>query len=195
VVVAKRIASSGVLAVVAAAMVFMSIMGIASVHAEPAQDRNRTSPGGLDRATERLCPVALREAEQRYHLPPSLLGSIAKAESGRPITNATDIRPWPWTIDADGTGLFFDSKAAAIAWTRSQAPRHRFIDVGCMQIDLYYHPTAFASLEDAFDPAANADYAARLCWTYARRGGAVGHRRRPVSLAHIRSPRSTRLSR
>jgi hypothetical protein len=109
-----------------------------------------------------LCAVALRDAEQRYHLPPSLLGSIAKAESGRPITNAADIRPWPWTIDADGTGLFFDSKAAAVAWTRVQAARHRFIDVGCMQIDLHYHPTAFASLEDAFDPAANADYAARL---------------------------------
>ena len=26
----------------------------------------------------------------------------------------------------------------------------------------HYHPTAFASLEEAFDPAANADYAARL---------------------------------
>ncbi len=59
-------------------------------------------------------------------------------------------------------GLFVDSKAAAIAWMKSQAANHNFVDVGCMQVDLYYHPHAFASLEEAFDPVANADYAARL---------------------------------
>jgi hypothetical protein len=109
-----------------------------------------------------LCAMALRQAEQRYHLPPGLLVSIAMAESGRPITSFTDIRPWPWTIDADGTGLFLDSKAAAIAWMLTQAPHHRYVDVGCMQIDLRYHPNAFTSIGDAFDPAVNADYAARL---------------------------------
>ncbi len=36
------------------------------------------------------------------------------------------------------------------------------IDVGCMQINLRAHPAAFASIDDAFDPAANADYAARF---------------------------------
>ena len=109
-----------------------------------------------------LCAVALQRAEQRYHLPPALLMTIAKVESGRPISSLTDIRPWPWTIDADGTGLFLDSKPAAIAWMRAQAPRHSFVDVGCMQVDLHYHRGAFTSLDDAFDPAANADYAARL---------------------------------
>src|SRR5207248_147780 len=39
--------------------------------------------------------------------------------------------------------------------------RHRYIDVGCLQVDLTLHRQAFASLEDAFDPVANADYAAR----------------------------------
>src|ERR1700678_3702548 len=83
-----------------------------------------------------LCAVALRQAERRYHLPPGLLLSIARAESGRPIASLTDIRPWPWTIDADGNGLFLDSKAAAIAWLRQQAVHHGFIDVGCMQVHL-----------------------------------------------------------
>jgi hypothetical protein len=115
-----------------------------------------------DEQQSALCTAALRETEQHYRLPPSLLTSIAKAESGRPITSMSDVRPWPWTIDADGTGLFLDSKAAAVAWVRRQQSRHRFIDVGCMQIDLYYHPRAFATLEQAFDPTANVDYAARL---------------------------------
>ena len=41
-----------------------------------------------------------------------------------------------------------------------QARGVRSIDVGCMQINLMYHPAAFSSLEQAFDPFSNARYAA-----------------------------------
>jgi hypothetical protein len=95
-------------------------------------------------------------------LPSGLLDAIARAESGRPVTAMNDIRAWPWTIDADGEGLFLDGKAAAVAWVQQQRPRHRYIDVGCLQVDLTLHPKAFASLQEAFDPTANADYAARF---------------------------------
>jgi hypothetical protein len=119
-----------------------------------------------------LCSAAVREAEQRHQLPEGLLLSIARAESGRPVRAMNDIRPWPWTIDADGLGLFLDSKAAAAAWVSSQTRRHKYIDVGCMQIDLAMHPKAFASLDEAFDPTANADYAARyLSDLYREAGG------------------------
>ncbi|WP_158744650.1 transglycosylase SLT domain-containing protein [Acidisphaera sp. L21] len=109
------------------------------------------------------CEAAISAAETKYGLPHALLGSIAKVESGRPITGMGDIRAWPWTINADGTGLFLDSKAAAIAWVNhAQATgQHHFIDVGCMQVDLPMHPTAFHNLDEAFDPVINADYAAR----------------------------------
>ncbi len=33
---------------------------------------------------------------------------------------------------------------------------------GCFQVDLFYHPDAFASLDTAFDPATNAQAAARI---------------------------------
>ncbi len=108
-----------------------------------------------------LCSAAVREAEQRHRLPHGLLDAIARVESGRPVTAMSDVRPWPWTIDADGEGLFLDSKAAAVAWMAEQASRHKYVDVGCLQVDLAMHPLAFASLEQAFDPSANADYAAR----------------------------------
>ena len=110
-----------------------------------------------------LCVTAIAAAEAKYALPHGLLGSIAKLESGRPISAMRDVRAWPWTINADGTGLFLDSKPAAIAWVaQAQATgQHHFIDVGCMQVDLPLHPGAFRSLDEAFDPAANADYAAR----------------------------------
>ena len=109
------------------------------------------------------CEGAIAAAEGKYSLPHGLLGSIAKVESGRPISAMRDVRAWPWTIDADGQGLFLDSKAAAVAWVaQAQATgQHHFIDVGCMQVDLPLHPGAFRSLDEAFDPVINADYAAR----------------------------------
>ncbi|MFA7430955.1 MAG: transglycosylase SLT domain-containing protein, partial [Rhodospirillaceae bacterium] len=40
-----------------------------------------------------------------------------------------------------------------------QAKGVRSIDVGCMQINLFYHGKAFPDLETAFDPASNVAYA------------------------------------
>lgn len=108
-----------------------------------------------------LCTSAIVIAEQHHHLPHGLLTAISKVESGRPITGMGDVRAWPWTIEADGTGLYFESKAAALVWARQGLARGvRFMDVGCMQVDLQMHPNAFRSLEDAFDPVTNAEYAA-----------------------------------
>jgi hypothetical protein len=138
-------------------------------------------------AQSALCSSAIHDAETRHALPAGLLGSIAKTESGRPITAMTDIRPWPWTIDADGTGLFLESQAAAVTWVAQQQPRHRYIDVGCLQVDLALHPRAFASLEQAFDPAANTDYAARyLLELY--RGEAGRNWNIAVGLYHSHTP-------
>jgi hypothetical protein len=43
-----------------------------------------------------------------------------------------------------------------------QARGVRSIDVGCLQVNLLYHPDAFATLDDAFDPGHNANYAVRF---------------------------------
>lgn len=43
-----------------------------------------------------------------------------------------------------------------------QAQGVKSIDVGCMQINLAYHPDAFKSVEEAFDPQKNAEYAAKF---------------------------------
>lgn len=97
------------------------------------------------------------------HIPSQLLRSIALVESGRadPVTGRTV--PWPWTINVSGTGYFFSSSEEAVAAVRNfQARGIKSIDVGCAQVNLLHHPTAFATLERAFDPEANAGYAARF---------------------------------
>jgi hypothetical protein len=108
------------------------------------------------------CQAAIAAAETKYRLPRALLGSIAKVESGRPIASLGQVQPWPWTIDADGQAVFLDSRAAAVAWVQQGLQRGvQFMDIGCMQVDWQLHPDAFKSLDEAFDPSANADYAAR----------------------------------
>jgi hypothetical protein len=117
---------------------------------------------GIPRAPA-LCDSAIVTAEYSLRLPPHLLEAIAEVESGRPEPSTGRLQPWPWTINADGEGAFFATKADAIAAVRTlQARGVRSIDVGCMQVNLMFHPTAFASLEQAFDPRANALYAARF---------------------------------
>lgn len=109
----------------------------------------------------RLCTDAIARQERTGRTPRHLLTAIALAESGRrhPVTKAAV--PWPWAVMSEGRGRYLDSKAAAIAEVQGLLARGiRNIDVGCMQINLGYHPDAFASLEEAFDPAANVAYAA-----------------------------------
>ena len=109
------------------------------------------------------CNAAIAAAELRHGTLPGLLSAIARAESGRPIPPLPGLQPWPWAINADGAAMYFDSKAAAVAWTRMTLDRgSRQVDVGCMQINLQSHPGAFASLDDAFEPASNADYGGRF---------------------------------
>ncbi len=110
-----------------------------------------------------LCGSAIATAETSSRLPPNLLEAIAEVESGRPEPDTGRLQPWPWTINADGVGAFFASKAEAIAAVQAlQARGVRSIDVGCMQVNLMFHPAAFHSLDEAFDPGANAQYAARF---------------------------------
>jgi hypothetical protein len=111
------------------------------------------------------CDTAIVGAETTMRLPHRLLGAIAEVESGR-LDAAGTVRPWPWTINVEGRGEFFASKQQAVEAVRAlQAQGLRSIDVGCMQVNLMHHPNAFASLDAAFDPTANAHYAARFLTT------------------------------
>ena len=110
-----------------------------------------------------LCQAATAAAELSTGVPNQLLGAISRVETGRYDPAAGGIRAWPWTINAQGKGHFYESKTDAVAAARAfQAAGIPSIDVGCMQINLMYHPNGFSSLEEAFDPHANAAYAARF---------------------------------
>ena len=109
------------------------------------------------------CDAAITAAQRGPRIPVNLLPAISRVESGRldPVTRR--VRAWPWTINVEGVGSFFDSKEQAIAAVSAlQARGVRSIDVGCMQVNLMHHPNAFPSLDAAFEPQTNAAYAARF---------------------------------
>ena len=106
------------------------------------------------------CVDAIAAASARHQVPAALLYAVALTESGRAGPAGT--RPNPYAVNIDGAGYHFDTLEAAVAQVKAAQGRHaRYIDVGCMQVDLHHHPNAFPSLEAAFDPGANAEYGTR----------------------------------
>jgi|GEM_PF-843441 len=127
----------------------------------PAHAQNLAALAGSP--ASRLCRSAIEAAERRHAVPARLLAAIARVESGRADPTTGEVGPWPWTINVEGQGFYFDTKAQAVAAVNAWRARGtRSIDVGCAQVNLMHHPDAFASTEMAFDPATNADYAARF---------------------------------
>lgn len=111
---------------------------------------------------EKSCSELIAEAEKRYKIPNGLLKAIALKESSRKTAGGKN-EAWPWTICANGHGYFLKNKKEAIDKVISLRKRGiNVIDVGCMQVNLFYHPNAFKSLEEAFTPQKNINYAAKF---------------------------------
>lgn len=130
-----------------------------AVSAAPVEAKIPGNPGKF----ETICREQTALVERQEKLPGQLLSAIALAESGRWREQRGETLAWPWTVYAQGRGRYFADKAHAIAAVRDlRAKGVRNIDVGCMQVNLMHHRDAFASLDAAFDPAANVAYAARF---------------------------------
>ncbi|MFC7688894.1 hypothetical protein ACFQY5_03880 [Paeniroseomonas aquatica] len=118
------------------------------------------------------CAAAIAVAEVEARLPGGLLGAIARTESGRRDPATGRVEPWPWALNVEGAGFHAASRAEGLASIRAWRARgSRSIDVGCLQVNLLHHPAAFATLEEALDPLANARYAARFLAALQQRAG------------------------
>lgn len=108
-----------------------------------------------------LCDSAAQRAAKATGVPERILRAIARVEAGRQQDGR--FTPWPWTVNQGGRGQFFDSREAAISHVRSAlAAGETNIDIGCFQINIRWHGTAFPSLDTMFDPDRNALYAAQF---------------------------------
>lgn len=111
----------------------------------------------------KLCTSQFMSNERMHGIPTHLLAAISSTESGRWNETLGMVLPWPWTINSEGKGYYFDTKAEAVAKAKSlQRQGVKSIDIGCMQVNLKHHPNAFTSIEQAFEPQHNVAYAARF---------------------------------
>ena len=109
---------------------------------------------------ENSCEAVASEAEEAFSLPEGILTAIARVESGRKMQDG-GYKAWPWTINDNGKGLFFDTRQSAIDYINKQEELNNTgIDIGCMQISVKWHAHAFSSHASMLEPYTNIAYAA-----------------------------------
>jgi len=112
---------------------------------------------GADPDPTNLCEREMSRAAAKYDVPLAVLYAVGLTETGRRGSLS------PYAMNIEGPSFFPDSLAAAMR--RFEAARKRgarLIDIGCMQINHYFHGRQFRSVEAMFDPRENVEYAARF---------------------------------
>jgi hypothetical protein len=115
------------------------IFSSSSAHAEEKKTKSR------------VCNAAISVFERLHDIPKGLLHAISETESQK----------HPWSVNRGGESYYFDSQEEAVKFVKESGSKgHSNIDVGCMQINLFYHGNKFKTIDEAFHPITNINYAA-----------------------------------
>ena len=117
-------------------------------------------------ATQKPCEKEMARASKQHGIPLGMLYAVGLTETGR----AGSLQPYALNVEGRASyGL--DLRQALSLFDAARRTGAKLIDLGCMQINHYFHAEHFASVEEMFDPSKNVDYAARfLKQLYAREG-------------------------
>jgi len=108
-------------------------------------------------AKKNLCEDIIPYFANLHDVPVDVLFAIGLTESGR------NGRLHPYALNVGGRSIFPQNLAVALREIRNaQALGVRFIDVGCMQINIHYHRHKFSSLTAMLNPEQNVGYAAKF---------------------------------
>jgi hypothetical protein len=108
-----------------------------------------------------VCDAVAARVARESGVPIEVLQAITRTETGRRRDGR--VEPWPWTVNMEGRGVWFDTPDEARGYVYQHYQRGaRSFDVGCFQINFRWHGQHFASIEEMFDPLANGRYAARF---------------------------------
>jgi hypothetical protein len=125
-----------------------------------------TSSAEAIAAAANPCEGEMRVAAAKYEVPLGVLYAVGLTESGHKESLQ------PLAMNIAGEAYFAKSLDDAVnRFDTAEAAGIKLIDIGCMQINHYFHGQEFASLQRMFDPHANVDYAARFLKTLRRQEG------------------------
>nr|WP_099056654.1 transglycosylase SLT domain-containing protein [Rhizobium sp. ACO-34A] len=114
-----------------------------------------TSTSEKSEAAARTCERQIESAAARYGVPEGILYSVGLTETGRKGSLS------PYALNIEGKAYFPASLQDAYnQFADAKRRGAKLIDIGCMQINHYYHSSEFGSVEQMFDPAQNVAYAA-----------------------------------
>jgi soluble lytic murein transglycosylase-like protein len=106
---------------------------------------------------ENICEAEMIRAARAHDVPLALLYAVALTESGQRGTLRA------YAMNVDGRPTFGVSlQDGLMRFAAAKAKGARLIDVGCMQVNQFYHGASFRSVADMFDPRQNVSYAAKF---------------------------------
>ena len=113
------------------------------------------APPVLAAQASQICEREMTAAAARHDVPIGVLYAVGLTETG----NKGSLQPY--ALNIEGRSVFGSSESDAIRRFRNaRAGGAKLIDLGCMQINHYYHGEKFRTLSDMLDPHLNVEYAA-----------------------------------
>lgn len=105
-------------------------------------------------------------AAKKYGVPLGMLYAVGLTETGR----AGSLQPF--ALNIEGRAAYGLTAQQALAnFETARRGGAKLIDMGCMQINHYFHAENFETVEAMLDPARNVDYAARFLKQLYKREG------------------------
>ncbi len=99
----------------------------------------------------------MTQAAHRYQVPLGILFAVGLTETG------IGGNLHAFALNLEGNTVYSLNKEQAIErFNAARAAGMKLIDVGCMQLNYYFHGERFSSVADMLDPHRNVDYAARF---------------------------------
>ncbi|WP_173935224.1 transglycosylase SLT domain-containing protein [Chelativorans sp. Marseille-P2723] len=112
------------------------------------------------------CEGEILRASQKHGVPAGILYAVGLTETG--VKGSLQ----PYALNIEGKAVFAGNRREAVEeFMRARKRGAKLIDLGCMQINHYYHADRFRTLWDMLDPQQNVDYAARFLVELKRRHG------------------------
>jgi soluble lytic murein transglycosylase-like protein len=130
----------------------MALLALVSVSALAASTSDASAS-----TTDGMCEKEIQAAARKYGIPEGILYSVGLTETGRKGSL------YPFAMNIEGKPFFPASENAALQlFAQAHQSGAKLIDIGCMQINQYFHGENFPSVEAMFDPHNNVEYAAKF---------------------------------